>query len=71
MTVETTTEAARLLVDKQWLREELAKKDVEAGFVLDEGVTAEQVQAMMRADGVVPEANEASREIMRLRDRKP
>lgn len=67
---ELDTKRDPLLLDKRWLREELTKRDVAAGFVPDETVTAEQVQAMMLADGVKPENNAASREIIRLRDRE-
>ncbi|MDQ2688149.1 MAG: hypothetical protein M3Y28_09815 [Armatimonadota bacterium] len=53
-----------MVIDKQWLRERFAEMDAADGFVLDPTATAQKARAMMLADGVRPENNEASREIL-------
>lgn len=65
---EQGTAHASRFVDKQWLRQQLAEIDAATGFVLDPMATAQTARALMLADGIRPEDNEASREIMRLRD---
>ena len=70
MALEMAREGAeRMKIDKQWLREQFAKQDVQQGASLDPSATVETLRAMMVADGIVPERNEFSREI--LRDRYP
>jgi hypothetical protein len=54
-------------IDKQWLRARMAEIDDRQGFVVDPTVTARQVRQMMLADGIRPEENEFSREIIRMR----
>jgi hypothetical protein len=56
-------------IDKHWLREKLAEMDARSGFVIDPTVTVQQVREMMLADGIRPEENVFSREIIRMRDR--
>jgi hypothetical protein len=53
--------------DKQWVRRKMAEVNRRMGFVPDPDATPEKVQEMMLAEGVRPEDNSASREIMRMR----
>ena len=57
--------------ERKALKERMAKKAREinalAGIVGEPDVTAEELQELMRADGVNPEDNGASRELMRIR----
>jgi hypothetical protein len=67
MTVRSPVDAATGLIDKEWLRERMAEIDRRQGFAVDPTVTARQVRQMMLADGIRPEENEFSREIVRTR----
>jgi NTP pyrophosphatase (non-canonical NTP hydrolase) len=53
--------------DKQELNRIMDEVNERMGFVPDPDATPEKVQEMMLAEGVVPEDNEFSREIMRMR----
>lgn len=64
MTVKEPQSAQSMVIDKQWLREKFAEMDARTGFVIDPAMTVEKLHAMMLADGVRPENNEASREIL-------
>jgi len=64
-TVDTDTTSA--FIDKTWLRNQLAERDARQGFTLDQSVSVSQVRAIMMEDGIRPEENEFSREIMRMR----
>ena len=57
-----------LLADKEALRRILEEQDAQSGFVPDPNVTPEQVRAMMLADGIRPEDNEFSRELIHIRE---
>ncbi len=67
MAVKESATAQNMVIDKQWLREKFAEMDARSGFVPDPTVTVEKLHAMMLADGVRPEDNEASREMLHLR----
>lgn len=67
MPTKAPTAEAPAFVDKARLRQRFAAIDARNGVVVDPAVTAAQVREMMLADGVRPEANEFSREIIRMR----
>lgn len=60
-------ELTSLLADKDELRRLMAEQNEKMGFVRVPGATAAQARAMMIADGIRPEDNEATRELMRAR----
>jgi hypothetical protein len=70
MAIRSPVDAATGFIDKEWLRERMAEIDDRQGFVVDPTVTARQVRQMMIADGIRPEENEFSREIIRMRDQE-
>jgi hypothetical protein len=57
-----------LIADKTALIRILEEQDARTGFVLDPTATAQKARQMMLRDGVRPEQNEFSREIIRIRD---
>jgi hypothetical protein len=65
--IRSPVDATTGFIDKQWLRERMAEIDDRQGFVVDPTVTARQVRQMMLADGIRPEENEFSSEIIRMR----
>jgi hypothetical protein len=65
--IRSPVDAATGFIDKQWLRERMAEIDDRQGFIVDPTITAHQVRQMMLADGIRPEENEFSREIIRMR----
>jgi hypothetical protein len=67
MATKTTDVKRPRLVDKKWLREKLAEQDARTGFELDRAATPQKARAMMLRDGVHPEDNALSREVIRLR----
>jgi hypothetical protein len=67
MAIQSPIDVATGAIDKQWLKERLAEIDERQGFVVDPTVTARQVRQMMLADGIRPEENAFSREIVRMR----
>src|SRR5437867_120806 len=67
MATKARTDAKTGFVDKRWLKEKLAELDARQGFTVDPTVTVQQVRDMMLADGIRPEKNEFSREIIRMR----
>lgn len=67
MAVKEPGTAQTMVIDKQWLREKFAEMDVRTGFVPDLTVTVENLHVMMLADGIRPEDNVFSREILRER----
>lgn len=68
MAVVHKLDVRELFADKEALRRILEEQDAKTGFVPDPNVTAEQVRAMMLADGIRPEDNEFSRELIRMRE---
>ena len=67
MAIKTPTDPKSLLSDKRALQQAMAKLNARLGFVPDPDATPEKVREMMRADGVRPEENTFSREIIRMR----
>ena len=67
MATKTPTDVTTSIIDKQWLRDRMAELDRRQGFVVDPTVTVKQVREMMLSDGIRPEDNEFSREIIRMR----
>ena len=57
-----------LIADKAALRKILEEQDKRTGFVLDPTATAQKARELMLADGVRPEDNIASRDIIRMRE---
>jgi hypothetical protein len=53
--------------DKQWVRRKIAEVNKRMGFVPDPDATPQKARELMEADGVRPEDNIFSREIMRMR----
>jgi hypothetical protein len=68
MAVITKTDLESLFADKVALRKILDEQDKRTGFVPDPTVTIERLHEMMLADGVRPEDNIGSREIIRMRE---
>ena len=62
MAQETALERRR--IDKAWLRRQFAEQDAAHGYTLDASLTAPQVRALMEAEGVRPEENSFSRELL-------
>ena len=67
MATKTPIDVTTSVIDKQWLRDRMAELDRRQGFVVDPTVTVKQVREMMLSDGIRPEDNEFSREIIRMR----
>ena len=57
-----------LIADKAALRRILEEQDKLTGFVASSPVTPQQLRAMMIAQGVVPEDNSFSCELIRMRE---
>ncbi len=68
MIVVCKPDIKELIADKAALRKIQEEQDTRTGFVPDPTVTPEQVRAMMLADGIRPEDNEFSRELIRMRE---
>ena len=56
-----------LYVDKELLRREIAWANAQMGFVPDPDATAVKARALMLAEGIRPEDNLFSRDIIRAR----
>ena len=67
MAIKPPTDPKSMLADKHALQQAMARLNARLGFVPDPDATPEKVRAMMRADGVRPEENTFSREILRMR----
>lgn len=67
MDTETRPDVKTLLADKEQLRRVMDDVNRLLGIVHDPTATAEQARAMMLADGIRPEDNAFSREIIRMR----
>jgi hypothetical protein len=68
MAIDLKPDIKILVVDKEALRRKLEEQDALTGFVPDRTMTAQKVREMMLADGVRPEDNLVSREIIRMRE---
>ncbi len=67
MAIKPPTGQNTQFVDKRILQQAMVELNARIGFIPDTAVTPEKVRAMMRADGIRPEENEFSREILRMR----
>ena len=67
MAIKPQTDPKSMLADKLPLQQAMAQLNARRGFVPDPDATPEKVRAMMRADGIRPEDNAFSREIIRMR----
>lgn len=67
MTVKPQVAAQRVLADKPALQRSMEELNKRMGFIPDLEATPEKVRTMMRADGIVPEKNEFSCELLRMR----
>ncbi len=70
MAIAFRPEASTLLADKAALQRLLEAQDQESGFVPDPTATPQKARALMLAEGIRPEENAFSREIIRLRDQE-
>jgi hypothetical protein len=68
MTVLSKPDPKTLVADKEALRRILEEQDRLTGFVLDPTATAQRARDLMLADGVRPEENIGSRELIRMRE---
>lgn len=67
MAIKPPVDPKSMLADKHVLQQAIAELNARLGFVPDPDATPEKVRAMMRADGIRPEDNAFSREILRMR----
>ena len=65
--LKTTQDIKQATIDKAWLRTQFAEMDARTGFVPDPSVTALEARKRMLADGIRPEDNVLSSEIIRQR----
>ncbi len=68
MAVVLKPDIKSLVADKEALRRILEEQDQQTGFVPDPTMTPQRVREMMLADGIRPEENEFSREIIQMRE---
>jgi hypothetical protein len=68
MAVASKPKLTSLIADKAALRRILEEEDKQTGFVSDPTATVEKLHELMLADGVNPEGNIASREIIHMRE---
>ncbi len=68
MAVVRKPDVSVLFADKEALRRLLEEQDASTGFVFDPTATPQKARALMLAEGVRPEDNEFSREIIRMRE---
>lgn len=66
MAVKKPFQTSSIIIDKHWLREALAVVNINTGLAPAATKTIEDLHVMMMADGVRPEDNEASQEIMQM-----
>ncbi len=67
--IERVQQQGGEFVDKEALRRIFEEQDAQMGFVKSSNVTAQEVRELMRRDGVRPEDNSASREIIAMRNK--
>lgn len=68
MAVMEKQEIETLFADKDALRDVLEEQDRRCGFVPDPDASPERLRDLMMADGVRPEDNAFSREIVAMRE---
>jgi hypothetical protein len=67
MAIKPTIDPKSMLADKRALQRAMAELNARRGFVPDPDATPEKVRDLMRADGIRPEDNAFSGEIVRTR----
>ena len=67
MAVETLQGTRQRLVDKEWLRRQLIAVYGPEVLVSDPSLTARNVREMMLVDGIDPDENSFSAELIRMR----
>jgi len=67
MAVQPAAQQSFRFADKDELNRLMDELEVQIGFVPDPDATPEKVRQLMLADGIRPEENAFSREIVRLR----
>lgn len=67
MAVADESTLGERFADKEGVRRILAESDARTGFVFDPSATPEQVRELMEAQGIRPEDNVLSRDIIRVR----
>ena len=70
MAVQPAAKPAIRFADKDELNRLMDEIEKQIGFVPDPDATPEKVQQLMLADGVRPEENAFSREIVRMRSKE-
>ena len=68
MTTAARPDLKALIADKAALRRILEEQDACSGFVPDPAATPQRARELMLADGIRPEDNEFSREIVQSRE---
>jgi hypothetical protein len=67
MAIKLPIDPKSMLADKRALQQAMTELNARLSFVPDRNATPEKIRAMMRADGIRPEDNAFSREIIRMR----
>ena len=67
MAVQPAPKPTVRFADKAELNRLMDELEAQIGFIPDPDATPEKVQQLMRADGIRPEENAFSREIIRMR----
>lgn len=67
MSTQIAEDTNALYVDKAWLLRAVTELETRIGFVPDPNATPEKAQELMRAEGIRPEDNLFSRDIIRTR----
>ncbi len=70
MNAELPFDAATMRIDKSALQQAIAEQNQRMGFVKDPTATADKAQALLLAQGIIPEDNIASCEIIAMRYEK-
>jgi hypothetical protein len=68
MAIELKPDVTSLMADKEALRAILEAQDAATGFVPDRTITPQKLREMMLADGVRPQDNLGSRDIIQMRE---
>ncbi len=67
MAIKPPVDPKALLINKRALQQTMDELNKRMGFVRDPKATAEQTRALILAEGIRPEDNAFSREIIRMR----
>jgi hypothetical protein len=68
MAILANPDLEALIADKEALRRILEEQNARSGFVPDPEATPQRARELMLADGIRPEDNEFSREIIQSRE---